>query len=76
MRNYSLPVALETWTAKQLVRVELPTPEVGPKQVRVAVSAISVNPVNWKIDQCTPTDQRGVPRPVGSACDIGAVEQR
>jgi len=25
---------------------------------------------------CTPTDQRGVPRPMGAACDIGAVEQR
>jgi NADPH:quinone reductase-like Zn-dependent oxidoreductase len=42
-------MALETWTAKQLVRVELPAPEVGPKQVRVAVHAIGVNPVDWKM---------------------------
>jgi NADPH:quinone reductase-like Zn-dependent oxidoreductase len=42
-------MALPTWTAKQLVRVELPTPDVGPKQVRVAVHAIGVNPVDWKM---------------------------
>ncbi|MEM7801024.1 MAG: choice-of-anchor Q domain-containing protein [Chloroflexota bacterium] len=27
-----------------------------------------------KADQCLPTDQRGVSRPVGDECDIGAVE--
>jgi len=42
-------MALESWTSKQLTRVELPTPAVGRGEVRVAVHAIGVNPVDWKM---------------------------
>src|SRR4051812_21601033 len=46
-RMYAM--ALPTWTSKQLTRVELPTPEPGRNEVRVAVHAIGVNPVDWKM---------------------------
>jgi NADPH:quinone reductase-like Zn-dependent oxidoreductase len=42
-------MALESWSSKELVRVELPTPEPRRNQVRVAVHAIGVNPVDWKM---------------------------
>src|SRR5579871_6902163 len=42
-------MALESWTSRELVRVELPTPEPRGNQVRVAVHAASVNPVDWKM---------------------------
>ena len=34
---------------EQLVLTEVPTPEPGPGEVRVAVRAIGVNPIDWKI---------------------------
>jgi NADPH:quinone reductase-like Zn-dependent oxidoreductase len=34
---------------EQLVVTEVPTPEPGPDEVRVAVRAIGVNPIDWKI---------------------------
>jgi NADPH:quinone reductase-like Zn-dependent oxidoreductase len=34
---------------EQLVVTEVPTPEPGPGEVRVAVRAIGVNPIDWKI---------------------------
>jgi NADPH:quinone reductase-like Zn-dependent oxidoreductase len=37
-----------------LERVELPTPEPGAKEVRIAVHAIGVNPVDWKMRQKGP----------------------
>jgi NADPH:quinone reductase-like Zn-dependent oxidoreductase len=42
-------MALASWTSDALVRVELPTPEPGRGEVRVAVHAIGVNPVDWKM---------------------------
>ncbi len=42
-------MALESWTSTELVRVELPTPEPRGGQIRVAVHAASVNPVDWKM---------------------------
>lgn len=42
-------MALESWTSDGMVRVELPTPEPGRHDVRVAVHAIGVNPVDWKM---------------------------
>lgn len=42
-------MALASWSAKTLERVELPTPEPRKGQVRVAVRAIGVNPVDWKM---------------------------
>lgn len=42
-------MAMESWSSEKLVRVELPTPEPGRHDVRVAVHAIGVNPVDWKM---------------------------
>jgi NADPH2:quinone reductase len=42
-------MALESWSSKALVRVELAAPEPRRHQVRVAVQAIGVNPVDWKM---------------------------
>ena len=40
--------------AQPLERLELPTPQPGPRDVRVAVHAIGVNPVDWKMRQKGP----------------------
>ena len=43
-------MAQKSWRADEpLVRVELDTPEPKPKEVRVAVHAVGVNPVDWKM---------------------------
>src|SRR5690242_9293690 len=42
-------MAMKSWSSAELVRVELPTPEPGRREVRVAVHAIGVNPVDWKM---------------------------
>ncbi len=42
-------MGLPTWTSQELVRVELPMPEPRGRDVRVAVHAIGVNPVDWKM---------------------------
>jgi NADPH:quinone reductase len=43
-------MALKSWRRGQpLERVELPTPEPASKAVRVAVHAVGVNPVDWKM---------------------------
>jgi len=42
-------MALESWSSRDLVRIELPTPEPRRRQVRVAIHAIGVNPVDWKM---------------------------
>ena len=34
---------------EQLVVSEIPTPVPGPGEVRVAVRAVGVNPIDWKI---------------------------
>jgi NADPH:quinone reductase len=48
-------MALQSWAkGEQLTRVELPTPEPRPKEVRVAVHAIGVNPVDWKMRSSGP----------------------
>ena len=41
-------------TGQALERIELPTPAPGPREVRVAVHAIGVNPVDWKMRQQGP----------------------
>ncbi len=44
-----------SWKAGQrLERIELPTPEPRAREVRVAVHAIGVNPVDWKMRQQGP----------------------
>jgi NADPH:quinone reductase-like Zn-dependent oxidoreductase len=42
-------MAMKSWSSPDLVRVEMPTPEPGRHEVRVAVHAIGVNPVDWKM---------------------------
>ncbi len=42
-------MAMESWSSKGLTRVELPTPEPRKNEVRVAIKAIGVNPVDWKM---------------------------
>ncbi len=43
-------MALRSWRkGEPLTRVELPTPEPRPREVRVAVRAVGVNPVDWKM---------------------------
>src|SRR5689334_16285973 len=42
-------MALQSWASTELVRVELATPEPRDSEVRVAVHAIGVNPVDWKM---------------------------
>jgi NADPH:quinone reductase-like Zn-dependent oxidoreductase len=43
-------MGLTSWKAGlPLEAIELPTPEPGPRDVRVAVHAIGVNPVDWKM---------------------------
>ena len=39
-----------------------------------AIDAGNPGPSDGKGNHCEPTDERGVPRPVGPACDIGAFE--
>ncbi len=47
-------MALERWSSSKLSRVELPTPEPHGRNVRVAVHAIGVNPVDWKMSKRGP----------------------
>lgn len=42
-------MALPTWTSPTLARVELPDPTPRRREVRVAIHAIGVNPVDWKM---------------------------
>jgi NADPH2:quinone reductase len=42
-------MALASWSSGELTRVELPTPTPRPHEVRVAIHAIGVNPVDWKM---------------------------
>jgi NADPH:quinone reductase-like Zn-dependent oxidoreductase len=43
-------MALRSWkSGEPMERVELPTPEPRAREVRVAVHAIGVNPVDWKM---------------------------
>ena len=63
----------EYGTADKLSVADVPTPEPGPGQVRLAVRAASVNPIDWKIlrglmAQGAPLDQ---PRGLGS--DVAGV---
>ncbi len=47
-------MAMSSWTSTALERIELPTPEPGRHEVRVAVHAIGVNPVDWKMRSSGP----------------------
>jgi NADPH:quinone reductase-like Zn-dependent oxidoreductase len=60
-----------------LVPFELPTPEPAPDQVRVAVRAIGVNPVDWKMREFGPLRLAarviGAPPPVVVGVDFAGV---
>jgi len=47
-------MAMTSWSDNHLKRVELPTPEPRGHDVRVAVHAIGVNPVDWKMRSSGP----------------------
>lgn len=48
-------MAQRSWArGEPLVLLELPTPEPRPRELRVAVAAIGVNPVDWKMRQRGP----------------------
>ena len=48
-------MAQRSWQrGEPLALIELPTPEPAPDQVRVAVKAIGVNPVDWKMRELAP----------------------
>ncbi|MDZ7734368.1 MAG: choice-of-anchor Q domain-containing protein [Acidimicrobiia bacterium] len=51
-----------------------PTPTHAPATGSPAIDAVPTG-TSGLCDGTVTTDQRGVPRPVGSGCDIGALEQ-
>lgn len=42
-------MAMESWSSKQLTRVELEARKPKQDEIRVAIKAIGVNPVDWKM---------------------------
>jgi NADPH:quinone reductase-like Zn-dependent oxidoreductase len=77
-------MGMSSWRrGEPMERRELPTPEPGKGKVRVAVHAIGVNPVDWKMRQSGPLRfaarllgaLRGPPPPIVIGVDFaGAVE--
>jgi NADPH:quinone reductase-like Zn-dependent oxidoreductase len=71
-------MAQRSWKqGEPLALVELPTPEPRPEEVRVAVKAIGVNPVDWKMRQSGPlrlaARMVGPPPPVVIGVDFAGV---
>jgi NADPH:quinone reductase-like Zn-dependent oxidoreductase len=71
-------MAQRSWRrGEPLEPVELPTPEPAPGQVRVAVKAIGVNPVDWKMRELGPLRLAarvvGPPPPVVVGVDFAGV---
>jgi len=71
-------MAQRSWRrGEPLALVELPTPEPAPDQVRVAVRAIGVNPVDWKMRDHGPLRLAarliGAPLPVVVGVDFAGV---
>jgi len=71
-------MAQRSWKqGEPLALVELPTPEPRPEEVRVAVKAIGVNPVDWKMRQSGPLRLAarvvGPPPPVVIGVDFAGV---
>lgn len=71
-------MAQRSWRrGEPLALVELPTPEPAPDQVRVAVRAIGVNPVDWKMREHGPLRLAarwiGPPPPVVVGVDFAGV---
>ncbi len=71
-------MAQRSWKqGEPLALVELPTPEPRPEEVRIAVKAIGVNPVDWKMRQSGPlrlaARMVGPPPPVVIGVDLAGV---
>jgi len=71
-------MAQRSWRrGEPMALVELPTPEPAPDQVRVAVAAIGVNPVDWKMRELGPLRLAarliGAPPPVVVGVDFAGV---
>lgn len=71
-------MAQRSWRqGEPLTLVELPTPEPAPDEVRVAVKAVGVNPVDWKMRQGGPLRLAarflGPPPPVVIGVDFAGV---
>ncbi|GIH17814.1 NADP-dependent oxidoreductase [Rugosimonospora africana] len=56
--------------------VDLPAPEPGPGQVRIAVRATAVNPVDWKIRSGALAEIMPVPLPTVPGVDVAGVVDR
>ena len=66
--------------------VDVPEPEPGPSQIRIAVRAVGINPIDWKVrsgamgsgelPRGTGVEAAGVVETVGSALDGVAVGDR
>jgi len=71
-------MAQRSWArGEPLVMLELPTPELRPDEVRIAVKAIGVNPVDWKMRTLGPLRLAarivGPPPPVVVGVDFAGV---
>lgn len=71
-------MAQRSWRrGEPMTLVEMPTPEPAPDQVRVAVKAIGVNPVDWKMRELGPLRLAarvvGPPPPVVVGVDFAGV---
>ncbi len=73
-----IAMAQTTWAVGQpLVRTEMPTPTPRAHEVRVAVRAIGVNPVDWKMRNRGPLRMAsrliGPPPPVVPGVDFAGI---
>src|SRR5438067_513732 len=71
-------MAMRSWRrGEPLVSTELPTPDVRAGEVRVAVKAIGVNPVDWKMREKGPiriaARLAGPPPPIVLGVDFAGV---
>ncbi len=71
-----MPIAVqfsEYGTSDVLRVADIPAPVAGPGQVRIAVRAVSVNPVDWKILQGALQDLIKLDLPAGLGSDVAGV---
>jgi NADPH:quinone reductase-like Zn-dependent oxidoreductase len=73
----SLAVRFSEYGTSEVLRVvDVPAPEPGPGQVRLAVRAAGVNPIDWKIMQGSMSQLIPLDFPAGLGSDVaGVVDQ-
>ncbi|MGY1496816.1 NADP-dependent oxidoreductase [Streptomyces sp. QTS52] len=73
----SLAVQFSEYGSSEILRVEdVPAPTPGPGQVRLAVRAAGVNPIDWKIMQGFMSQMMPLDLPAGLGSDVaGVVDQ-